>query len=181
MQINPADTCYVKGEIMKKLLSVILACVLLTGCGYPAPKDWYKETLEYYAAGFNSDWKNERPDLFVCDEMKDKQYKFGYLLTDLDNDGTVELLIGFNEDGVTKFTDLYIWHSDKGSFRIVGSGGGYYMYLCDDNIIREDYWYGSNTKTNYYKYISKDNALLNVDSGSNPHECELTYFSEASN
>ena len=165
---------------MKRILSLMLAVVLLTGCGYPAPKNWYKETLEYYAEGFSSDWKNERSDLFVCDEMKDKKHKFGYLVTDLDSDGTDELLIGFNEDGVTKFTELYIWHSDKGSFRIIASGGGYYMYLCDNNIIKEDSWYGSKTKTNYYKYVSKDNALLVVDGGGLPRECELTYFSEDS-
>ena len=73
---------------MKRILSLMLAVVLLTGCGYPAPKNWYKETLEYYAEGFSSDWKNERSDLFVCDEMKDKKHKFGYLVTDLDSDGT---------------------------------------------------------------------------------------------
>jgi len=166
---------------MKRILSLVLACIFLTGCGHFAPKDWYKDTLKYYEEGFGSDWKTERSDLRVCDEMKDKKYKFGYLIIDLDNDGTDELLLGFNEDGVTKFTDLYIWHSDIGAFRIVSSGYEYYMYLCDDNIIREDSWYGSNTKTRYYKFISKDNALLNVDSGSLPRECELTYFSDTSN
>ena len=161
---------------MRRKALILAAVLFLTGCSLPPSKDWYKETLEYYRQGFDSDWKTERNDLTVCDEMRDKNYKFGYLVTDLDKDGTDELLIGFNEDGVTKFTELYIWHSDKGSFRIIGAGGGYYMYLCDDGIIKEDSWYGSATKTQYYKYVSKDNALLVVGSGGQPGQYELTDF-----
>ena len=168
----------VKGHKRIILCAVsVLMMLSLAACSRKrATKDWYKETLEYYRQGFASGWKNERADLFVCDEMKSTDYKFGYLLTDLDGDGTDELLIGFDDGEVTKFTDVYIWHSRLGAFRIMASGGGYYVYLCDDNILREDYWYGSQTKTQYLDFNSKNDSFLVVDGGSIPKRSELTEF-----
>ena len=58
----------------------------------------------------------------------------------------------------------------------MSAGEGYYMYLCDSDIIREDSWYGSHTKTNYMRYDSKDNSFLIVDGGSKPKKVELTGF-----
>lgn len=108
------------------------------------PKDWYRETIEFYEEGLASGWANEKQNLPINDEQKDPNNKFGYLLRDLDGDGADELLIGLIDDSEeTKFTDIYIWHSDIGSFRIMSAGEGYYMYLCPDNVIREDSWYGS--------------------------------------
>ena len=167
---------------MKKQRCELLICITfmslvftLAGCsGKRAPKDWYKETLNYYREGFASEWKNERADLFVCEEMKDSDYKFGYLLRDLDGDGTDELLIGFNDGDVTKFTEVYIWHSRLGSFRIMASGGGYYVYLCDGDILREDYWYGSQTKTRYLEFDSDNDSFRVVNGGGMPKMLELT-------
>jgi len=168
---------------MKRLFTkVILAAALaavLSGCsGKPkVPEDWYKETLQYYTDGFADNWANEISDLYVADEMKDSSNKFGYLLKDLDGDGTNEVLIGYMDDaGETRFIDLFIWHSDKGAFRIFHCGDDYYMYLCEDNIIRMDSWYGSATKTEYLKYKPENNSFLKISEASNPQKCELTAF-----
>ncbi|MBP5311206.1 MAG: hypothetical protein ILN61_00905 [Lachnospiraceae bacterium] len=166
---------------MKKKISLIMICtclILLSSCGsYYIPPDWYDETLAYYEEGFKSGWKNEKEDLYISDELKDESIEFGYLLKDLDGDKADELLIGIIDDSdETKFTDIYIWHRDIGAFRIMSAGEGYYMYLCDSDIIREDSWYGSQTKTNYMRYDSKDNSFLIVDGGSKPKKVELTRF-----
>lgn len=166
---------------MKKIISIIAVSsfiISLMACGrYFIPQDWYDQTLAYYEEGFGSGWKNERDDLRITDEMKDESIEFGYMLKDLDGDGADELLIGIIDDSdETKFTDIYIWHRDIGAFRIMSGGEGYYMYLCDSDIIREDSWYGSATKTQYMRYDSKDNSFLIVDGGSKPEKCELTSF-----
>ena len=169
---------------MKRIIGIIAAfasaALLLTGCSFFArkvPSNWYAETVEYYESGFESDWKNERVNLFVSDEMKEDDEKFGYLLNDLDGDGTFELLIGIMDDAPeTKFIDVYIWHKDKGSFRIIHSGDGYYTYLCEDGILRNDSWYGSEVKTEYLKFIPENNSFLKLNETAAPQKWELTAF-----
>ena len=141
------------------------------------PDDWYEETLKYYKDGFSSKFSNERSDLSISDEMKDENNKFGYLLRDLDDDGDDELLIGIIDDSAeTKFTDLYIWHTDFGARRTFSKGEGYYMYLCEDNIIREDSWRSSETEGRYMKFNGKDNAMTILDTTATPQKFELTPF-----
>ena len=168
----------------KKSVRLALACSMaltLCGCsikiGTKIPAEWYNETLEYYREGFSSDWANEREDLHISDEMKDPDNTFGYLLRDLNGDGADELLIGIIDDSEeTKFTDLYIWHSDFGAFRSLNCGDGYYMYICDDDVIKMDSWYGSQTKVDYMVYEQDGDAFLIVDGGSNPGHFDLTPF-----
>ena len=64
-------------------LTALTLCGCSLGLGSRVPADWYEGTLEYYREGFSSDWANEREDLFIHDEMKDPNNKFGYLLRDL--------------------------------------------------------------------------------------------------
>ena len=141
------------------------------------PKDWYEETIKYYTDGFSSNFANERSDLTFSDEMKDENNKFGYLLRDLDDDGDYELLIGIIDDSAeTKFTDLYIWHTDFGARRMFSTGDGYYMYLCENNIIREDSWYGSQTEVRYMKFNGENNSMAVLETTATPQKVELTPF-----
>lgn len=161
-----------------KVLMLVLFCIfVLTACGKQdkAKEEWYLDTLEYYRTGFQTGWSNEKSNLYISDEMKNKDNKFGYLLKDLDGDGTMELLIGI-DDGTseTKFTDIYILHRDFGPYRSFTTSDGYYMYLCDDNVIKSDSWYGSETKTDYMKYDGKENSFPIVDGGSKPRKYDLT-------
>ena len=50
------------------------------------------------------------------------------------------------------------------------------MYLCDDNVIRMDSWYGSETKIDYMVYDPEGDSFLIVDGGSNPGHFELKEF-----
>ncbi len=168
---------------MKRIvLCIVMFAVMaltLTGCvGKPKiPSDWYNETLKYYSDGFADGWSDEHADLRIADEMKDGANKFGYLLRDLDGDGAVEVLIGFMDDAdETRFIDVFIWHSDIGSFRILHAGDGYYIYLCENNILRMDKWYGSKTLTDYMKYDSSDNSFRILNETATPQKCELTAF-----
>ena len=167
---------------MKKSLKAIITLLpmtfLLSGCGGTyVPDGWYNSTLKYYQEGFDTGWKNEYPNIYICDEMKDKNNKFGYLLKDLDGDGGEELLIGMiDNSGETKFTDLYIWHKDFGALRNLNTGDGYYFYLCDDNVLKIEKWYGSETQIDYWKYNSDDNSFTIVNGATNPQKCTLTEF-----
>lgn len=155
------------------------AVMTLTSCGTneKIPEDWYKETLKYYTDGFSDGWSTERSGLEVADEMKDPANKYGYLLKDLDGDGTVEVLIGVLDDSPeTKFIDLYIWHSDIGAFRIFHSGDDYYMYLCENNIIRMDSWHGSTPEIRYMKFNPENNSFTVLNETATPQKCELTAF-----
>ena len=163
---------------------VLLAAVLmpvLTGCNFDfrpkVPEEWYRETLQYYRDGFADGWKSEREGLMIADEMKDEENRFGYLLTDLDGDGTEEVLIGYMDDAdETRIIDVFIWHSDRGAFRILHAGDGYYIYLCEGNILRMDEWRGSETDTRFMRYQSKDNAFLILDEEAKPLKLTLTAF-----
>lgn len=168
---------------MKKFTKIIAltaaAALSLSACvGRPkVPEDWYKKTIQYYTDGFSDGWKNEKPDLDVAEEMKDPSKQFGYLLKDLDGDGTVEVLVGVIDDSPeTKFIDLYIWHSDIGAFRIFHSGDDYYMYLCENNIIRMDSWHGSTPEIRYMSFNPENNSFKILDQTATPQHCELTPF-----
>lgn len=143
------------------------------------PKDWYNTAIDYYKEGYDTNWANERGDMNVSEEMKDENNKFGYLIRDLDGDGVEELLIGIIDDKPeTRFTDLYIWHFDFGARRTFNAGSGYYMYLCEDNIIRYDSWRGKNTADiQYMKYNGEDNSMSvpeNLSPEPTPQKIELT-------
>ena len=160
------------------LMSVIM--LGLTACGInlkkKAPDDWYESTLSYYRQEIANDWKNAG-DFYVPSEYTDKNNKIGYLLRDLDGDGTDEFLVGIIDGASeTRFTDVYIWHPDIGPYRSFSNGDGYYIYLCDSNIIRNDSWYGSETRIDYMQYNSDNNSFLNVDGGSMPRKYDLTEF-----
>ncbi|MBR3306927.1 MAG: hypothetical protein IKI75_06715 [Lachnospiraceae bacterium] len=167
-----------KKKTLTLMVSAAAMAVLLTGCGKPRiPKDWYEATLDYYREGFSSGWKNERDDLFIQEDLKKGSGDYGYLLRDLDGDGANEVLIGFNDGSdATKFCDVYIWHRDFGAMRVFTCGEGYYMYLCNDNVLRMDSWRGSETEIRYMVYDSGDNSWPIVDGGSEPLKLDLTEF-----
>ena len=164
-----------------KLIAFTAAAILtVSSCGDNRPKipeDWYKQSLQYYSDGLSNGWKNETTQLYVADEMKDPNNKYGYLLKDLDGDGSAELLIGVIDDSPeTKFIDLFIWHTDVGAFRIFHSGDDYYMYLCENNIIRMDSWHGSTPEIRYMKFNRENNSFTVLDETATPQKCELTPF-----
>ena len=163
---------------MKKKLIMLCtgAMLLLTGC--EKDPDWHKDVLEYYRTGFSTGWRNETGKWNISDEMKSKSYTYGYLLRDLDGDGVKEFLVGIIDDAPeTRFTDLYILHRDFGATRCFTTGGeGYYYYICAGDLIRNDSWYGSKTKTEYMKYDSDNNSFPVVDVSALPEKFELTPF-----
>lgn len=163
---------------MIRICAVMLVLVsALTGCGNKADKNWYEGMLKYYSEGFSSGWKNEAANLPVSQDEKDPNKKFGYLLRDLNKDGIDELLIGIIDDEPeTKFVAIIINHSDFGANRSFSAGDGYYMYLCDSNVIRVDSWYGSETQTEYMTYNAEGDSFLVVDGGSMPQKVTLTPF-----
>ena len=174
---------------MKKAVVTILVVTMLVmslpclaGCRLK-PKQWYKETLEYYGEGVKTGWANEDPSLRLNIskdlKTKDSNKKIGYLLVDLDEDGVDELLIGFNDGSTaTKFTDLLVWHSDFGAYKLLGGSEGYYIYLCAGNVIAMDSWYGSETKREFMKWESKSNSFPIIDGEGKylPMKWELTEF-----
>ena len=161
----------------KMFVAAILVITCLASCGTEKDIHWYESTLDYFKEGFNNGWKNENSKFFISDELKDSSIKFGYALIDLDGDGIDELLIGIMDGAEeTKFTNLIIKHRDFGPTQFFSTGEGYYMYLCDNNVIRMDSWYGSETRTEYMEYASKNNSFPVIDGGSKPKKIELTGF-----
>ena len=162
------------------VLVIFISCA--TGCW--VRKNWYQSAVDYYTEGIRTNWANEDPSprLKVSDELKTKSpdRQLGYLLKDLDGDGIDELLIGFNDGSTyTKFTDLIVWHSDYGSYKALSGTNGYYILLCDGNVIRADSWLGSETKMDYMKWNPKTNAFTIVDGEGDkylPLKWELTPF-----
>lgn len=167
------------------LLVAILAMTVpgITGCNMVS-KNWYQSAVDYYTEGVKSDWANEAPSprLHVADEIKHKSSdrQLGYILKDLDEDGIDELLIGFNDDSAyTKFTDVIVWHADYGSYKILGGTDGYYVHLCEGNVLRVDTKTGSETQMDYMKWDHKSNAFTIVDSEGDkylPLKWDLTPF-----
>ncbi|MBQ8979827.1 MAG: hypothetical protein IJ080_08755 [Oscillospiraceae bacterium] len=186
---------------MKKLTALAVAiasAVILGGCYgnrraaenvfehlTPPPSDWYKETVGYYENGAKTGWKDESLYGDVSAELKDPDNHAGYYLADLNSDGTDELLIGFTEGGETKFTDVYIYHPDLkdhvlNSFK--AAGDGYYIYLCEGNVLRHDWEYpGKKEPQSDYMKLAKDPVsgwpMQDYDSDPpKPVRCDLKTF-----
>jgi hypothetical protein len=155
---------------MKKATAAVLLAALcmmmvtgLTGCK-KAPNEWYKDTLEYYRNGVNNGFTTSYRNLAVSEELKDKNYKIGYLLIDLDKDGTDELLLGLIDDGyVTKFTSVIVAHSDLGPHCLLSGSKDAHIYLCADNVLMMESVRGLTKERKYMKWNSKSNAFNNID------------------
>jgi len=157
------------------LLSVVFGSA---GCKNPN-KEWYKGALEYYGNGIKNGFGEELSNLHVAKDLKKPENKCGYLLRDLDGDGIDELLIGLIDDGIeTKFTSVVVRHSDLGPYCLLSGGDGYYIYLCSNNVLRVDSWYGSATKKEYMQFDHKSNAFTIIDGEGKylPMKWELTAF-----
>ena len=169
-------------KIMMWIVTVplILSAVLgLSGCG--AVKDeWYKDAVEYYRQGVVYGKEGDSSQLNIPREILGKGKAIGYLLHDLDGDGRSELLIGFNgAGGITKFTNVVVKHSDFGAYSLLNGGSGYYIYLCNDDVLRVDSWYGDETKVEYMKFDSKSNSFEIINNGAgkySPKKWKLTEF-----
>ncbi|MBR1796814.1 MAG: hypothetical protein IJ757_02175 [Clostridiales bacterium] len=170
---------------MRRFVAVLLAVVGMTasftGClKRHVPKGWYEDAIAYYQDGFNNNWSNIDPErhLNVSNEQRNPAIKFGYLLKDLDGDGAEELLIGIIEpSGATKFTDVIVYHYDLGEYDLLSGGEGYYIYLCNGDVLRVDSWYGSETQSKYMRYDSSDSTFPYVTEGNYaPMRFELTPF-----
>lgn len=176
---------------MKRILVAILVVTMLvaslpgmTGCSRKSRlKDWYNVSLDVYREGLKTNWANEEEykSLNIADDLKgnNPNKKIGYLLVDLDEDGIDELLIGFNDGSTaTKFTDVLVWHSDLGAYKLLGGGSGYYIYLCAGNVLAVDSWYGSQTERTFMTWNSKTNSFPHVDGEGKylPMKWDLTEF-----
>ncbi|SCW70275.1 hypothetical protein SAMN02910456_02681 [Ruminococcaceae bacterium YRB3002] len=172
--------------MIRKTISILLASATLmslAGCGIigkkSIPEEWYKDAIEYYRDAAQNGAANESTEFFISSDMRDpgSGTKFGYTLVDLDGDGAEELLIGIvDDDSHTKFTNVVVYHSDLGPYCLLSGGEGYYIYLCNDNCLREDSWYGSETKTQYMKYNHENNAFTIVEGKYLAKKVELTPF-----
>ncbi|SEP93993.1 hypothetical protein SAMN02910369_00934 [Lachnospiraceae bacterium NE2001] len=167
-------------RVVKRIGVAVLAFGLLmtSGCGKKAPDDWYMEVEQYFEAGFKDGWSHDVQSVIMKDEYKDKDLKFGYYVIDLDNDGTDEFLVGYdNGTKPTVFTDIFIYHSDFGPHEIFSGGNETIYYLCNDNTIYEEFYIGKTAYTKYMKcQAGSDNSFLVVESGGEPRIVPLTYF-----
>ena len=164
---------------MKRTLAAILTVVFLaalvpglTSCKKIIPKKWYESTLEYYSDGIKNGFKEKYPNLNVPAELEDKNNKLGYLLTDLNKDGTDELLIGIIDDAPeTKFTNVIVCHTDLGPYSLLSGE----LYLCYDGVICMD---GLGSDRDYMRWDQKDNSFTIIDGEGQflPTKWELTPF-----
>lgn len=176
---------------MRKIITRLLASALLlsvafsmSGCSLVAKgvtkELWYKGTLKIYKEGLDSGWANEKDiDVFIADELKDPNNDIGYLLIDLDEDGTKELLIGFNDGSTyTKFTDLYVYHRDMGAYQIMHGTAGSYIYLAYDNVIISDSSFGTGADRTYMTWDSTWDEFTSIDGEGKylPIKWDLTEF-----
>ena len=155
---------------MRKATAALLLAALMvlmvpgiTGCK-KAPNEWYKDTLEYYRNGVNNGFTTSYRNLAVSEELKDKNNKIGYLLIDLDKDGTDELLLGLIDDGPnTKFTSVIVAHSDLGTYCLLSGSKNAHIYLCADNVLMMESIRGLSKENTYMKWNSKKNAFDNIE------------------
>ena len=166
---------------MKRTLAAILTVAFLavlvpavTGCKI-IPKKWYQSTIDYYRDGIKNGFDKELQNLHVPAELKDKNNQPGYLLIDLDKDGTDELLIGLIDDdaSVTRFTNVIVCHTGLGGPYSLLSGGE--IYLCYDGVICTESWGGGQE---FMRWNQKDNAFTIIDGEGKflPMKWELTPF-----
>ena len=172
---------------MKRVIATILTVSFmlsvaagLTGCFRP-PKNWYKDVVAFYSEGIKTGWANEDTNTRweVADEIKDPGNDIGYLIVDLDGDGTDEVLIGFNDGSTaTKFTDVIVFSFGTGPNRLMNGSNGYYIYLCSSNVLCVDSWYGSETKRDFMTWDGKEHRFTVIDGAGKylPMKWELTKF-----
>ena len=160
----------------------MLLLVSLSGCSIKkkVPADWYDVTIDIYKTAFTEGWPDTDTyqDLWITDEYRDPSLKFGYYLVDLNGDGADELLIGYdNGDKPTIFTDVYIWHSSVGAYRVLNVTGDGKIYLLSDKIIRLEDVRGDLPTVEYLEYNTDGDTFLNLDGDSGiPIKVDLTYF-----
>ena len=96
-------------------------------------------------------------------------------MTDLDKDGTDELLIGLIDDSPsTKFTNIIVYHTSLGPNSLISAGNGSYIGLCYDGVILTDWGEGKD----FMKWNQKDNSFTIIDGEGQylPMKWELTEF-----
>lgn len=195
---------------MKKvtlLISTMLLAVTSAGCsvGSKIPKEWYKESIEYFRDGISKGWDQADPEKYHVketvrvsayvvgadgerkdgvtvssgpEEYADDSNRFGYLLKDLDGDGAQELLVGLiNDSPETQFMDLCVWNSDFGATHVLSCGDGDYLYLCDDGTLIQESSFGGESEE-YMKYSSETNSfeIIENDGTKRAGRYELTPF-----
>lgn len=171
---------------MKKVTSTLLILTLLvsvvfgmTGCKKASLKGWYNDALQFYGDGIRYGFKEEPTNYVVSGVLKDKSYKKGYLLQDLDGDGVEELLIGIIDDNAyTRFTSVIVYHSDLGPYCLLSGGENAYIYLCASGVLMMDPNPPFEPDPSYMKFDSKSNAFTMVDGQGKylPMKWELTEF-----
>ncbi|MBQ9208985.1 MAG: hypothetical protein IJ149_05310 [Oscillospiraceae bacterium] len=185
---------------IKTVIALAASLLLLSGCTpgqrraaenvmdhlTPPPKDWYAETVNYYIYGAQTGWRDESLYGDLSQEIKDPENHAGYCLADLNGDGTDELLIGFNDgDDITRFLEIYIYHPDLGDhvYRSFNAAGeGYYIYLCEGNVVRLDWEYpGRDEPQSDYMKLNKDVTsgwpIQQYDSDPpKPQKCDVITF-----
>ena len=159
---------------IKKIITVFIVAVLLTGCitVRKAPSDWYNEIIDFYQTGYTTGVWDETTTRSATADQKSRLYTYGYLIHDIDGDGTDEFLVGVPSAGPTRFTNLYIWHNDLEEGMCLLQGD---IYLCEDHLIRMDNSDGTST---YYTFNSRNNCFTpqNDITTSTPRHFDLTLF-----